>query len=83
MQYSVVLPGRPLTRGLICGTMAETGAVSPVHFRLTKEKGCMNMKDCNCGYCMGGDILAGFGIKICDLDVSQRFFLRSRATPAG
>ena len=25
------------------------------------------MKDCNCGYCMGGEILAGFGIKICDL----------------
>ena len=29
------------------------------------------MKDSNCGYCMGGDILAGFGIKICDLQVSQ------------
>ena len=21
------------------------------------------MKDCSCSYCMGGDILAGFGIK--------------------
>ena len=30
------------------------------------------MKDCNCGYCMGGEILAGFGIKICDLKVSDR-----------
>ena len=29
------------------------------------------MKDCNCGYCMGGEILAGFGIKISDLSVSQ------------
>ena len=29
------------------------------------------MKDCNCGYCMGGEILAGVGIKICDLSVSQ------------
>ena len=36
------------------------------------------MKDCNCGYCMGGEILAGFGIKICDLKVSQLFYLRAQ-----
>ena len=30
-----------------------------------KQQGEFFMKDCNCGYCMGGEILAGFGIKIC------------------
>ena len=25
----------------------------------------------NCGYCQGGELLAAFGIKICDLKVSQ------------
>ena len=35
------------------------------------QKEVIFMKDCNCGYCMGGEILAGFGIKICDLKVSQ------------
>lgn len=29
------------------------------------------MKDCNCGYCMGDEILTGFGIKICDLKVGR------------
>ena len=29
------------------------------------------MLDENCGYCVGGAPLAKFGIKICDLDVSQ------------
>ena len=29
------------------------------------------MKDCNCGYCVGGEPLAKFGIKICGLSVSQ------------
>lgn len=24
----------------------------------------------NCGYCQGGELLAAFGIKICDLKVS-------------
>ena len=31
--------------------------------QITKQ-GELPMKDCNCGYCMGGEILAGFGIKI-------------------
>ena len=29
------------------------------------------MKDCNCGYCMRGELLDKFGIEICDLEVSQ------------
>ena len=29
------------------------------------------MKDSNCGYCQGGELLAKFGIQICDLDVSH------------
>ena len=39
------------------------------------------MKDCNCGYCMGGDILAGFGIKICDLKVSQLILFKEQSHP--
>ena len=34
------------------------------------------MKDCNCGYCVGGEPLAKFGIKICDLEVSQLILLQ-------
>ena len=39
------------------------------------------MKDQNCGYCMGGDILAGFGIKICDLQVSQLILFKEQSHP--
>ena len=39
------------------------------------------MKDQNCGYCMGGDILAGFGIKICDLKVSQLILFKEQSHP--
>ena len=39
------------------------------------------MKDTNCGYCMGGDILAGFGIKICDLSVSQLILFKEQSHP--
>lgn len=39
------------------------------------------MKDQNCGYCMGGEILAGFGIKICDLDVSQLILFKEQSHP--
>ena len=39
------------------------------------------MKDSHCGYCMGGEILAGFGIKICDLQVSQLILLREQSHP--
>lgn len=39
------------------------------------------MKDSNCGYCMGGGILAGFGIKICDLSVSQLILFKEQSHP--
>ena len=39
------------------------------------------MKDCNCGYCMGGEILAGFGIKICDMQVSQLILFKEQSHP--
>ena len=39
------------------------------------------MKDQNCGYCMGGEILAGFGIKICDLKVSQLILFKEQSHP--
>ena len=39
------------------------------------------MKDHNCGYCMGGEILAGFGIKICDLQVSQLILFKEQSHP--
>lgn len=39
------------------------------------------MKDSNCGYCMGGEILAGFGIKICDLSVSQLILFKEQSHP--
>ena len=39
------------------------------------------MKDQNCGYCMGGDVLAAFGIKICDLKVSQLFLFKEQSHP--
>ena len=38
---------------------------------ITNNRRICTMKDRNCGYCMGGEILAGFGIPICDLRVSQ------------
>jgi len=28
-------------------------------------------KDSNCGYCMEGDVLGAYGIKMCDLDSSM------------
>ena len=39
------------------------------------------MKDNNCGYCVGGDILAAFGIKICDLKVSQLILFKEQSHP--
>ena len=40
------------------------------------------MKDCNCGYCVGGEPLAKFGIKICDLKVSQLIPFKNRVISA-
>ena len=39
------------------------------------------MKDPNCGYCAGGDVLAAYGIPICDLDVSQLVLYKEQSKP--
>ena len=39
------------------------------------------MKDSNCGYCVGGAPLAAFGIKICDLEVSQLILFKEQSHP--
>ncbi len=39
------------------------------------------MKDNNCGYCVGGEPLAKFGIKICDLEVSQLILFKEQSHP--
>ena len=39
------------------------------------------MKDPNCGYCVGGEPLAKFGIKICDLEVSQLILFKEQSHP--
>lgn len=35
----------------------------------------------NCGYCQRGELLAKFGIKICDLDVSQLILFKEQSKP--
>ena len=35
----------------------------------------------NCGYCQGVELLAKFGIKICDLDVSQLILFKEQSKP--
>ena len=35
----------------------------------------------NCGYCQGGELLAQFGIKICDLEVSQLILFKEQSHP--
>ena len=37
------------------------------------------MKDNNCGYCQGGELLAKFGIKICDLKVSTLILFKEQS----
>lgn len=39
------------------------------------------MKDPNCAYCMGGELLDKFGIKICDLGVSQLILFKEQSHP--
>lgn len=39
------------------------------------------MKDCNCGYCMRGELLDKFGIFICDLQVSSLILFREQSKP--
>ena len=37
------------------------------------------MKDNNCAYCVGGELLDKFGIKICDLNVSQLVLFKEQS----
>ena len=37
------------------------------------------MKDCNCGYCMRGELLEKFGIYICDLSVSSLILFKEQS----
>ncbi len=37
------------------------------------------MKDNNCAYCAGGELLDKFGIKICDLSVSQLILFKEQS----
>ena len=39
------------------------------------------MKDCNCGYCMRGELLDKFGIFICDLQVSSLILFKEQSKP--
>ena len=39
------------------------------------------MKDTNCGYCMGGELLAKFAIPICDLRVSSLCLFKEQSKP--
>ncbi len=43
------------------------------------RKGGIIMKDCNCGYCVGGESLAQFGIEICDLTVSRLILFKEQS----
>lgn len=36
------------------------------------------MVDQNCAYCMEGELVAKFGIKICELETSKVYLLESR-----
>lgn len=37
--------------------------------------------DCNCAYCMEGDLVAKFGIKICELDSSKVYLFKEQSHP--
>ena len=39
------------------------------------------MKDPNCGYCAGGEVLAAFGIPICTLSVSTLILFKEQSHP--
>ncbi len=38
-------------------------------------------KDPNCGYCAGGEVLAAYGIPICDLPASQLVLFKEQSHP--
>ena len=39
------------------------------------------MKDTNCGYCMGGELLGAFGIPVCHLSVSDLILFKEQSHP--
>lgn len=39
------------------------------------------MKDTNCGYCMGGELLDAFGIPVCHLSVSDLILFKEQSHP--
>ena len=39
------------------------------------------MKDCNCAYCAGGELLVAFGIPVCELGVSTLILFREQSHP--
>ena len=41
----------------------------------------MSVKDPNCGYCVGGDVLGAFGIPICELGVSKLILFKEQSKP--
>jgi diadenosine tetraphosphate (Ap4A) HIT family hydrolase len=47
----------------------------------TKLQEVFFVKDCNCGYCVGGEPLDKFGIMICDLEVSQLILFKEQSHP--
>lgn len=80
MQYCKIYKWLPLDAGhFLCYHTKRRGRIALLI--LKNRKGGFQMKDCNCGYCMGGEILAGFGIKICDLDVSQLILFKEQSHP--
>lgn len=49
-----------------------------------KEECTMTEKEaprCQCGYCMGGELLDAFGIPVCELSVSQLILFREQSHP--
>lgn len=39
------------------------------------------MKDQNCAYCMEGELVAAFGIKICELESSKVYLFKGQSHP--
>lgn len=46
---------------------------------LLKEKGEKDMADNNCAYCMEGELVAKFGIKICELNASKVYLFKEQS----
>ena len=40
-----------------------------------------NQIDTNCAYCMEGDLVAAFGIKICELETSKLYLFKEQSHP--